>query len=289
MSRGQENQAFNTASGQNSQFNQNAQQSYAKAQQGVGAYENQLAKFAADNPYVQGGEYQTAENQVLANTSDAAAQSAGQALQGAAVRTGGNPNAAIAATEAMQQANERNLSGQEAQAQQQRIGQEAQYNQSVLNASEVPAQLESGLSGQQANAGNAALGEQVKAGETPSFMEELGAGMIQAGANFAGGFGQGMAKGCWVAAELYGGWLDDRTILFRTWLAREYARRWYGRLLIRLYARWGERLAARIRRRDWVGIRLRSICERVFGAGLSRARAWHAAEERVQEARDGQR
>lgn len=179
MSRSQQTETFDTAKGQNAGYYANSQNSYNQAQGDVGDYQDQLAKYSASNPYKQGGEYQTSTNQILANTSDAAARGAGNTLQSQALRTGQNSAGAVAATEAMQQQNTRNLSGEEAQANQERIGQEAGYNKSALTAAEVPAQLEAGLSGQQGNLGEGTLGVQQKAGDTPSWMDEFGGALAK--------------------------------------------------------------------------------------------------------------
>jgi hypothetical protein len=185
MSRGQENQVFNSAQQQNATQAGNAQSSYTQAQQDIGDYAQQAATFAAENPYVQGGEYQTAQNQSLANTADASGQSAGQAIQGAAVRTGQNAGGAVAGTEAMQQQNERNLAAQEATANQQRIGSQATYNAEAVKNAEVPAQLETALSGQQLSGGNQELGEEEKAAATPSTADVAFGDILQAGADAA--------------------------------------------------------------------------------------------------------
>lgn len=275
MSRGQETQAFDTASSQNQQYNTNAQTAFNKAQGDVTDYEDQLAKYAAGNPYGEGGEYETDTNRVLANTADAGAQSAGQAIQGAAVRTGENAGGAIAATEAMEEANQRNLGGQEATAQQQRIGQQAGYNKDVLSATAVPEQMESSLSGQQAGAANSALGEETKAGETPSFLDTLGSSFAQ---SFGSGIGS-LASGdlgkikCHVAARIFGGWGDKRTVLVRLWLHCVFARRWYGRLPVWAYGRWSHTIAEewmpQSRAVDWA---MRCL----FAAALAQAEIWLA-------------
>jgi hypothetical protein len=276
MSRGQENQVFDTSQQQNQQFNQNAQQSYQNAQGDVKNYQDQLAQYAAANPYKQGGEFQTSENRVLANTSDAAAQAAGQAMQSQAVRTGQDAGASIAGTEAAEQANERNLGGQEAAANAQRIGSEAGYNQSVLGATAVPAQLETTLSGQQGSLGNEALGTEQKAGEEPSFLDTLGTGFGAAFGKGLGGIAAGGiqgALGCWIAARLWGGWADRRTILVRLWIRMELRRGRRGRALAWFYLRHGrwvaERLMPRSALASWA-------LEKVFNAALARAEAWLA-------------
>ncbi len=194
MTRGQESDVNTTAADQNSKFNQNAQQSYTDAQGDVSNYQQQLAQFAAANPYGQGGALQTAQNQVTANTADAASQAAGEALQSAAVRTGQNASGAIGATTAVDEANTRNLMQTQAGNDASRINAGAQYGKDVLSASSLPATLEAGLSSQQAGAGNTALETQQKAAETPSVGEELFGGLLQAGSACAGGFGNGLAK-----------------------------------------------------------------------------------------------
>jgi hypothetical protein len=55
----------------------------------------------------------------------------------------------------------------------------------------------------------------------------------------------GLAKGCWVAAELYGGWYADETVLIRCWL--RYA--WYMRPFALFYSWMGERWAKAIRKK----------------------------------------
>lgn len=270
MSRGQEGQVFDTATQQSSTAANNAQQTYDKAQQGVQGYENQLAEFASQNPYKAGGEYQTSENKVLANTSDATAQAAGQTLQGAAVRTGGNPAAAIAATEAMNQQNTRDLSSAQGTADASRISNEAGYNDKVLQASSLPATLETSLSGQQLGAQDNSLGTAQKAGMMPSFGEDLFNGIEQAGASFAGAYGKSLG-GCWIAARVFGGWDDRRTRLVRLWLFREFGKSWYGKLLLALYLLHGEWIADSLMPRykpvQW-------LFEKVFTRALVSAEEW---------------
>lgn len=189
MSRGQESSAGTTAQGQNATYYNNAQNSYANAQADVGDYEKQLgdygasvAKFTSSNPYVEGGEYQTSQNKSLANTADATARAAGQTLQGQALRTGQNTAGDIAATEKMEQQNTRDLSADQAKANDQRISSEAGYNQQGVNmegeltkAAEAPAQLESTLSGQQGSLGNQSLEDEINAyAKNPSFGDEFG-------------------------------------------------------------------------------------------------------------------
>lgn len=179
MSRDQQTATYKTAKGQNAGYYDNAQNSYTQAQQDVGNYEDQLSKYASSNPYVAGGQYQVEGNKAVANTADAAARAAGEALQGQALRTGNNSAGSIAATEKMQQENTRDLSAEEAKMNQDRIGKGADYGHSVLAASSLPAEMETTLSGQQGQLAAGALGTQENAAKQPSWMDEFGSAFGQ--------------------------------------------------------------------------------------------------------------
>lgn len=283
MSRGQENEVNTTAGDQNSAFNKNAQASYTAAQTDVGDYQNQLSQFAAANPYGAGGAYQTAVNQSTANTADAASQAEAQAAQSQAVRTGQNAGAGIASGQAANEANTRNLMAQQAKNNADRITQGAGYGKEVLGATQVPASLEAGLAGQQASAGNTALETQQKAAETPSVGEEFADPALQALGVDAAGAAKGAfqavlrGNGCWIAAELFGGWNDRRTILVRLWLSKVYRKRWYGGLVMAAYEHWGERVAAAIRKPRHIF--WRNAFKELFEAALAEAEVWLATTE----------
>lgn len=274
MSRAQETQTFDTAADQNKQFNQNAQTSYTKAQGDLGDYETQIGQYAAANPFKLGGEFQTDENKVLGETADANAQAAGQLVQGAAVRGGENADSAVSATEAMQEANERAMAGQEADVNAKRIGADADYNKSVLQAREFPVQAETSLTSTEAGQGNETLGTQQRAGMQPSFMDALGEsfaeGLGSSAGKSAGSGSYGNTKACWIAAELWGGWSDPRTILVRIWLHTEFRKRWYGPAVLWLYSRYGARLAERIKTDLW----LRGQFTLLFDRALEVADKW---------------
>ncbi len=68
---------------------------------------------------------------MLSDTSNAGTQALGAQLQGVAERTGQNPAASIAATEAGAATNTRALADESATADQNRIASEAGYNQGV--------------------------------------------------------------------------------------------------------------------------------------------------------------
>jgi hypothetical protein len=146
-----------TSADQNAGYYNEAQNSYTQAQNAEGDYESQLSKYAASNPYGEGGQFQKTTNQIVANTADAGARAAGNMLQGQALRTGANSAGGIGATENMTQQATRDISGEEAQANQERIGAGAGYNKNVLQATEFPAQFASEMAKNMAGAGNQSL------------------------------------------------------------------------------------------------------------------------------------
>ena len=269
ISRSQQGQVFKQSQAEQGQAFGDAENSYTKAQQDIGNYESQLGKYASSNPYTAGGEFQTDTNRVLANTADSSATSAGARLQGIAARTGQNPGGATAATEEMQQANERNLGGQEASAERERIGSEADYNKGVLSATAAPVAMETSIASGQGGMFGHALSAEEEAAKTPSFMETLESQVAATGQAFAEGAGKGMTAGCWVAAELYGGWGDPRTKTLRAWFLGPMK----GSILGRLYLRYGERVAKQIR----YHLILRRVVRRFFDHLLEQATAWGKA------------
>jgi hypothetical protein len=97
-------------------------------------------------------------------------------------------------------------------------------------------------------------------------MDELGQGLIGS----AGTLGSAAISKCWIAAELWGGWTDPRTVLVRSWLTEEFGRRWYGRPVLAAYRLWGERTAKAIQTKR----RLRSIFQWIFNRALGAAKRW---------------
>jgi hypothetical protein len=195
MSRSEENKIANTGTNAASTYYNNSQNSYTNAQNDVNDYESQLANYKAANPYGEGGQFQTDTNKVLANTADAKARSAGNMLQGAALRTGQNTAGDVAATENMTQQAARDVSGQEAEAQQERIGAGAGYGKSVLAATEAPATMEASLAGQQGSDATGMLGVAQKAGDQPNWADEFGEAMGKSFGSGAGAAASSLAFG----------------------------------------------------------------------------------------------
>ncbi len=193
MSRAQQGQVFATGQGENKAYNTLATTSYPAAQQDISQYGTDVAKFKAANPYVTGGAAETAENQQIAGAAGGQAQRLNEALQSSAVRGGTNPNAAIAAGEKVTEENQRALTSEEAAATQQRLGAGTAYEEAGLTGNENLAKMQAALAGQESGAGQAALGTEEQAAQTPSFLDELGTGFINAGDQFAAGYGRGKA------------------------------------------------------------------------------------------------
>lgn len=163
MSRPQINAVNDTASSQNKGYYNDAQNSYVQSQNDIGDYQDQLSKYASSNPYVEGGQFQTDSNKVIANTNDAGARAAGEKLQSQALRTGQNSAGDVAATEQLEQQGTRDTAAEEAKANQQRIEGDAGYNKSTLQATEFPAQFAAGMASSMSGAANKALDTQLGA------------------------------------------------------------------------------------------------------------------------------
>jgi hypothetical protein len=264
MSRAQQGDVNTTAAGENSTYNTNAQKAFTDTQGDVNSYADAVGAFKAANPYTQGGVVQTADNQQTADTAAGMAESAGQALQSTAVRGGQNAGADIAATQQMEEANERNLVGQEAQQNLSRAAGDTSYSETGLQGTQNVATMQDTLAQQQGNLAQGALNTQEQSAQTPSFMDELGNGIIQSGVGFASGYGKSV---CWIAAELYGGWDDWRTARVRAWLTGPFSATWYGVPLMWAYRRWGQRVARAIQTRRG----LRAVCRFVFDKALGKA------------------
>jgi hypothetical protein len=98
----------------------------------------------------------------------------------------------------------------------------------------------------------------------PATLQARAAGTLPHG----GSYGPVSASGCWVAAALYGGWDDPRTIDVRRWLNTEFVKRPIGRVVMKLYLRFGERVAELVKRSAMV----RAILRPLFDLALRNAR-----------------
>jgi hypothetical protein len=277
MSRQQQAGVLSTANANQATNETNAQSEFGDTQNAIGNYNNQLAKFVSGNPYTAGGEYDSTINTGLANTSDAGSNSLKGALQSQSLRTGQNSAADAATAASGAQANTRDLSSSMATAQQGRIGAEAGYNQTALGASSTPIGANQSLYGTASGAAQGDLGTAASTAATPGFWDTLGDSLASTPGDFASGVGKGVGTalgaqiGCWVAAELYGGWDDSRVILLREWIFGPFQRESrIGYFLAAFYIRHGFEIAAAIRRNRV----LRKCVKMIFDKALVRAQEW---------------
>ncbi len=187
MSRGQSSSVESTASKNSATDQSNAQSSYGATQSDIADYRKQLGDFMSSNPYTKGGEYDQTINTGLANMSDAGSNSLRGALQSQALRTGQNSAADAATAAEYARQNQRQLSGDEATAEQNRIAGDTAYKQTGLQAATEPISAEGQLYGTSSGAANSALGTAAQAAQTPSFWDTLGSSFAGALGKTAGG------------------------------------------------------------------------------------------------------
>lgn len=153
----------------------------------IGNYKAQLSKFAASNPYTQGGEYDTAEDKKLSSVADAGSAAIANQEGLIAKRSGMNAAAPAAIAAEAARANQRDLSAEEGQTTQTRIADKAGYDQQVQGDEAIPAQLEQGLYSTSLGGGNQALGTEGSVAATPGFFDTLGDSFAAALGKTAGG------------------------------------------------------------------------------------------------------
>ena len=178
MSRAQQGAIESTEAANTAASTAAATTSEAEQQSDINTNQSQLAKFAANNPYVQGGQAATVANQQLSNTADATAAAAAAKNQQQAQRTGQNASAGVAAGEAEQQAAQRELGSQEAGATMSRLAQGSQYGEDVVKAGQGITAEQAQLTGQEVGEAQGQAGTEEQAAQTPSFLDELGQGLI---------------------------------------------------------------------------------------------------------------
>lgn len=99
----------------------------------------------------------------------------------------------------------------------------------------------------------------------PSWLGEVSKGMLIAAAGGAGtAFGTKMG-GCWVAAELFGGWDMPKTVAAR-WYVNERAPKFF----LRLYLKHGEAFARRLKGRRFIRALIRPMFEYFAWRGACR-------------------
>lgn len=193
MSRSGSNAVQDQATSESKTNFDNSQNSYVQTQNDVGNYQDQLAKYSAADPFNAGGEFQTAENKVLSAAAGGVADSARTELQSGSARRGDNPALANAQAASIADSSQRTLAGEEGAAEATRIGKEADYGKSVLDATKFPVEAESDLYKGASGASNQELSvAQDAAAHSPSFGDVFGESFAE---NLGKTLGGGNQKG----------------------------------------------------------------------------------------------
>lgn len=146
------------------------------------------------------------------------------------------------------------------------------YFQSVSDLASAPGQLENPAT-QAGSAAMGAAGQQMQgatdiANAQNAWMAPV-AGMIGA----VGGAALGKPPApCWVAAEVFGGWYEPRTILVREYLTTIFTKSLFGHVVMALYTRFGPTWATWVRKSKLA----RGIATSLMSRALRNARKKHA-------------
>jgi hypothetical protein len=223
---------------------------------------NVNSRLSAGNPY-ESKDYLTKQNLQTSGAMNSENDAADQALQSTVARTGTN-SAALANTEAEAgRAGQRDLTNYTAGRDTANEDKWLQEQDALTKDQLAGANAESGLYGTALGGQNSNLHDYTSAENAQDQMwAQLGsAAMTGAGAGLGGAF-------CWVAAELYGGWDEPRTVLVRRWIETDLSRHATGRLLRAMYIRFGAKVAGHIRTHKLS----RWIMAAIFNRALSSAR-----------------
>lgn len=238
--RGQSKAVAQQGMDQSKQDQANATSALTATNADLGKYTTNLNNYLkfGRSTYGSNGEFMRDQN-TIANTTAAAGSSA---LKGNlalnAMRTGENTSGYAGTVAATGQENEQNLTTQLASADSQRLSQLNAINQYGVSASALPAEIQQGIYGTSVGGAASELNPAASAAKEPSFFQQFGGDLISAAGTAAGG-----AAGCWIAAEIFGGWNDQRTIDVRTWLHTKFRKTFIGRMAMALYLRFGESVA----------------------------------------------
>jgi hypothetical protein len=126
------------------------------------------------------------------------------------------------------------------------------------------------VSGQNDAAGQVAKDAQIANSMSPlnqvmGIMGQLGGMAGGAGSILSGLNGGG--RGCWIAAAVYDGWLDPRTIKVREWIFGPFRSTMLGKVVADIYLKYGERVAKMISLHPI----LRKPFKKLFDLALQRA------------------
>lgn len=184
MGRSESKQVVNQGTAQSAQDQKNAQVALADTNKSVTDYKKDLDSFMkfGRQTYGAGGEYQRDQN-TIANTTAAAGQTnltGNLALN--AMRTGENTAGYAGTAEESQRQSSRDLTNQLATADTTRLGQLTNLEQFGVQASSLPASVQSGLYGTSVGGSGNQLNAAGGAARTPGFWDTLAPALVQGAA-----------------------------------------------------------------------------------------------------------
>lgn len=231
----------------------NSAQNQGNAQTALAATNDSLKKYSTnlDNfmsfgrkTYGSDGEFMKDQNTIANTTAKAGTTNLAGDLAVNKLRTGEN-SASYAPTVASSiNQSEQALTDKLATADASRLDKLTMLNQFGVQASALPASVQSGLYGTSLGGSNAAMGTAASAAQaSPGFFDVFGQDLAQGAGAALGSFAGTKAAGCWIAAAVFDGWDDPRTSLVRSWLHEEFANKPIGGMVVGLYMQFGERVA----------------------------------------------
>ena len=255
---------------------QNAQTTFGESQAALSAVQNAwggiLAKGANQMGYSQ-GQLDTLNAQNIQGVGQQYGNAA-RALKEQQAATGGGNTYLPSGVQSQQQASLASSAANQASSQGLNIlnagynyGAELFQNASNAYMGAASAYNPVGMSGAATGAAGAANSEANAVQQANDAWAQNLTGLAAGAMGGAGAALSGSKFMCWVAAELYGGWGDSRTILLRAWIFGPFAETFVGGIFADLYYKFGERIAEHIKTHKVS----RWICQNIFDYLLDRA------------------
>lgn len=251
-----------------------ATQAFNAGMSSAADYQNQVKNYRANNPYGIGGQFDQDQRTINADTSNAGTASLKAGMAQNAKNTGQNAASYAPALAEAQRSASRDLATAQSKADQQRIASGAAYDAQGIQMAGLAPDLYSRLYGTGESGTAANLNPAASAAKTPGFMDTLVPALISGGADVGTGF---TPHGCWIAEAIYG--TDDpRTHVVRAWLNTEFAVRPIGRIVMNAYWKFGQRVAAVVRRSNILKAVFRPLFDRALSEAIASPRFKATAE-----------
>ena len=242
----------------------------SNAAQSLGAYQGDIGNYmsnvnsalSAGNPF-ESKDYLTQQNLATSGAMNSENDAAKADQEQTTARTGTNSAALAGEAGAQGRQGQRDLTNYNATRDTQNENSWLQQQDQLMGDQISGANSEAGVMGTQLGGQNTNLKTAEDAQQAQDAM------WAQLGGDAMKGLGTGLGGAfCWVAAEIFGGWLDPRTILVRKWLQDDYSTTFIGRYVVRFYAKFGERIAVLVRKYHII----RTLLTPLFQAALKQAK-----------------